>query len=136
MSERLTCPASPDHRPRMISDDRLGFSIGRLIPWCYACGCELPPVASLAIVPLSADALQTMMQEQRTEQTRKARQAAAERAKAQGEWSRQPTPDQRRRDAEIRLAWGNGTHPTVLATLHGLSETRVYQILQGRKRSA
>lgn len=136
MSQRLTCPTDNNHIAGMIYERYQGVATGRLVAVCFDCNRELPPERELPVVPLSDDERAALEQAERKARTEAARKAAAAKAAQNGEWSRQPTPDQRRRDAEIRLAWGRGAAVTTLVQRYEISANRIYQIIQGRKRSA
>jgi hypothetical protein len=137
MSQRLICPRDMNHVAGMVYERRQGVTTGRLVAVCFDCRRVLPPERSLsdeqkAMTPSEREAL---AQEERRQRTEAAREASL-RKRQRANWPRWETPNQRRRNAEIRLAWAQGTLRAVLAIRFGISISRVDQIIQGRKKSA
>jgi hypothetical protein len=134
-TNRIDCPVDRMHRPRMIPDTtQYGFPMGRLIAWCYECKCEIPNT-SLPAVLTAAEREAFQVEEHHSQRPRTAPRMPHER-KAKPAKRVFCVTDNRRRDAEIRLAWARGVTLPTLAMRYELPLDRVEKIVLGRRRSA
>jgi hypothetical protein len=112
--ESVRCPRDREHSVRMDWETLGGIRTGRMVAWCYDCGCAIPPVGD---------------REPPRNHCSPAKLAALAETRA-----RRKRPHLRARNDEIRAALRGGTRQRVLAERYGLSVQTICNI--GRMRTA